>query len=100
MLKQICSHVKYKSTILEQWKTARIYLYGRCISALFAGPPGTGKTMVAYVIADALDLAIYKVDLSQVIDKYIGETEKHLERIFDIAERGNMILFLDGRTRF
>lgn len=95
MLKQICSHAEYKSTILDQWKMARLYPYGRCISALFAGPPGTGKTMAAHVIADALDLAIYKVDLSQVMDKYIGETEKHLERIFDIAERGNMILFLD-----
>lgn len=95
ILRQICSHAKYKNTILDQWKTARLYPYGRCISALFVGPPGTGKTMAAHVIADALDLAIYRVDLSQVMDKYIGETEKHLERIFEIAERGNMILFLD-----
>lgn len=96
MLKRICSHAEYcNSAISEQWNTQRLYPYGKCISALFTGPPGTGKTMAAHVIADALNLAIYKVDLSQVVDKYIGETEKHLEKIFETAEKGNMILFID-----
>lgn len=95
MLNQICSHARYKNIILNQWNMARLYPYGGCISVLLAGPPGTGKTMAAHVIADALNLALYKVDLSQVMDKYIGETEKHLEKIFENAEKGNMILFLD-----
>src|SRR5207253_5090574 len=62
---------------------------------LFSGPPGTGKTMAAEVIAHTLALDLYKIDLSQVVSKYIGETEKNLDRIFTAAESTNAILFFD-----
>jgi SpoVK/Ycf46/Vps4 family AAA+-type ATPase len=62
---------------------------------LFAGPPGTGKTMAAHVLSNMLDIPLYKIDLSQVADKYIGETEKHLRKIFDFADENELILFFD-----
>ena len=65
------------------------------ISALFAGDSGTGKTMAAEVIANELRLNLYRIDLSQVVNKYIGETEKNLRRLFDAAEDGGAILFFD-----
>jgi SpoVK/Ycf46/Vps4 family AAA+-type ATPase len=65
------------------------------ISALFAGESGTGKTMAAEVIANELHLDLYRIDLSAVVNKYIGETEKNLRRLFDAAEDGGMILFFD-----
>lgn len=95
MLQQICDHVIYRDKVMDDWNMRRFFAYGSCISALFTGAPGTGKTMAAHVIADRLKLALYQVDLSQVLDKYIGETEKHLSEIFDIAQKGNVILFLD-----
>lgn len=60
-----------------------------------AGPPGTGKTMAVHVISDMLELPLYRIDLSQIVDKYIGETEKRLEEVFDVAEKNNAILFFD-----
>ncbi len=92
---QICNHVKYQNSIFDEWGMKKSYPYGSCVSVLFTGPPGTGKTMAAHVIANALNLALFRIDISQVMDKYIGETEKHLEEIFEKAEKGNMILFLD-----
>ena len=65
------------------------------MSALFTGPPGTGKTMAAEVMAHELGLDLYKIDLSSVVSKYIGETEKNLSRIFHEAETSNAILFFD-----
>ena len=65
------------------------------ISVLFAGPPGTGKTMAAEVLAAKLDLPMYRIDLSQVVNKYIGETEKNLKRVFDAADVSDMVLFFD-----
>ncbi len=94
-LQQICAYVQYKDTIMEDFKMANSYQYGSCASALFTGPPGTGKTMSAHVIANALNLALYRVDLSQIIDKYVGETEKHLNDIFQYAENSNVVLFFD-----
>ncbi len=94
-LMQICSHVAYRDTVLEQWGMRKYYAYGDCVSALFKGAPGTGKTMAAHVVANELHMALYQVDLSSVLDKYIGETEKRLEEIFLMAEKGNVILFLD-----
>ncbi len=67
----------------------------RGLSALFAGPPGSGKTMAARVIAARLGLALYRIDLSQVVNKYIGETEKHLQAIFDAAAASGFVLFFD-----
>ena len=62
---------------------------------LFAGPPGTGKTMAAQVVASDLGIEMYKVDLSQVVSKYIGETEKNLNQVFNEAKKSNVILFFD-----
>jgi len=76
------------------WGTARAWNEGG-LAALFAGPPGTGKTMAAEAIAAELDLPLYRIDLSQVVNKYIGETEKNLRRLFDAADSADVILFFD-----
>ncbi len=76
------------------WGTARAWNEGG-ITVLFAGPPGTGKTMAAEIMAMQLKLPMYRIDLSQVVNKYIGETEKNLKRIFDAAEISDMVLFFD-----
>lgn len=76
------------------WGTAKVWNEGG-ISVLFAGPPGTGKTMGAEILAVELDLPMYRIDLSQVVNKYIGETEKNLKRLFDAADVSDIILFFD-----
>jgi hypothetical protein len=76
------------------WGMARVWNESG-ITALFAGPPGTGKTMGAEILADRLDLPMYRIDLSQVVNKYIGETEKNLKRLFDAADVSDVILFFD-----
>ena len=77
-----------------EWGTARAWNEGG-LAALFAGPPGTGKTMAAEAIAADLELPLYRIDLSQVVNKYIGETEKNLRRLFDAADSADVILFFD-----
>jgi SpoVK/Ycf46/Vps4 family AAA+-type ATPase len=77
-----------------QWGTAKAWNESG-LTVLFAGPPGTGKTMAAETLAAGLELLMYRIDLSQVVNKYIGETEKNLKRIFDAAERSDCILFFD-----
>ena len=84
-----------RSLVLEDWGVGKKLVSGRGISALFTGLPGTGKTLSAQVIAGELGLEIYRVDLSTVVSKYIGETEKNLERIFTEAQSSNVILFFD-----
>jgi SpoVK/Ycf46/Vps4 family AAA+-type ATPase len=81
--------------VYETWGFARSGTRGLGISALFAGGSGTGKTMAAEIIANELRLDLYRVDLSSVVSKYIGETEKNLRRIFDAAEEGGAILLFD-----
>ncbi|MGH8664126.1 MAG: ATP-binding protein, partial [Burkholderiales bacterium] len=77
-----------------EWGAARAW--GECgLAALFAGPPGTGKTMAAEALARTLGLPLYRIDLSQVVNKYIGETEKNLRRLFDAADAADLILFFD-----
>jgi SpoVK/Ycf46/Vps4 family AAA+-type ATPase len=76
------------------WGTAKAWNEAG-ITALFAGPPGTGKTMAAEILALALGLPMYRIDLSQVVNKYIGETEKNLKRLFDAADMADLILFFD-----
>src|SRR5439155_5780996 len=76
------------------WGTAKA-MNESGISVLFAGPPGTGKTMAAEILAIKLGLPVYRIDLSQVVNKYIGETEKNLKRVFDAADISDMILFFD-----
>lgn len=95
ILNNICAHVWYRHKVYDEWNLDSRYAYGKNVSALFYGPPGTGKTMAVHVIANMLNLPLYRVDLSQVVDKYIGETEKRLEEIFNAAEKNNTVLFFD-----
>lgn len=95
LLKQIASHVQHRSTVYEDWGFGAKMNRGLGISALFAGASGTGKSMAAEVIANALRLTLYRIDLSAVVSKYIGETERNLRRVFDAAEEGGGLLFFD-----
>lgn len=95
MLRELVATVRGRPLVLEAWGVGKKLMSSNGVTALFAGPPGTGKTMAAEVIASELGLDIYKIDLSSVVSKYIGETEKNLSRIFDEAERSNAILFFD-----
>jgi hypothetical protein len=94
-LQQIADQVGQRSKVYEEWGFASKMNRGFGINALFAGESGTGKTMAAEVIANALRLSLYRIDLSAVVSKYIGETEKNLRRLFDAAEDGGAILFFD-----
>jgi ATP-dependent 26S proteasome regulatory subunit len=94
-LKELCGQVVHRQRVYGDWGFARKLAHGRGVSALFAGPSGTGKTMAAEVIAHELQLDLYKIDLSSVVNKYIGETEKNLAKIFHEAEASNAILFFD-----
>ena len=95
VIMDICAQVEQRKKVLSDWNLQSRYSYGTSVSAIFSGPPGTGKTMAAHVMAGILGLELFKVDLSQIVDKYIGETEKRLEEVFQRAERSNMILFFD-----
>ena len=94
-LREICLHVRHRRRVFTDWNFDQKVSLGKGTSALFAGPPGTGKTMAAEVIATDLGLDLFKIDLSTVVSKYIGETEKNLSRIFMEAEQSNAILFFD-----
>ncbi|HBB31401.1 MAG TPA: ATPase [Cyanobacteria bacterium UBA8803] len=95
VLREIAAHVRQRSKVYESWGFARKSKRGLGISALFAGASGTGKTMAAEVLGNELRLDVYRIDLSSVVSKYIGETEKNLRRIFDAAEGGGAILLFD-----
>ncbi|HZF09070.1 MAG TPA: ATP-binding protein [Thermoanaerobaculia bacterium] len=95
ILAEIAVHVHHRRTVHESWGFAERGNRGLGIGALFAGPSGTGKTMAAEVLARALCLDLYRIDLSAVVSKYIGETEKNLRRVFDAAEAGGAILLFD-----
>jgi hypothetical protein len=95
LLHQIAAQVRGRYQVYEDWGYAKKMTRGLGISALFAGESGTGKTMAAEVLANELRLALYRIDLSSVVSKYIGETEKNLRRLFDAAEQGGAILFFD-----
>jgi len=94
-LRELCNYVKYHARVYEQWGFDAKLSLGKGLNALFAGPSGTGKTMAAEIMANELGLDLYKIDLSGVVSKYIGETEKNLGRIFAEAETSNAILFFD-----
>ena len=94
-LREMCGMVEHRHLVYETWGFDRKLALGKGVMALFAGPSGTGKTMAADVIAGALGLDLYKIDLSGVVSKYIGETEKNLGSIFSEAESSNAILFFD-----
>ncbi|MEU1598351.1 ATP-binding protein [Streptomyces sp. NPDC005708] len=95
ILEQIADQVAHRPTVYETWGFGERITRGLGVSALFAGPSGSGKTMVAEVLANHLRLDLYRIDLSAVVSKYIGETEKNLRRLFDAAEGGGSILFFD-----
>ena len=95
LLRQVAGQVRNRFQFYDDWGYAERMTRGLVISALFAGESGTGKTMAAEVIARELDLALYRIDLSAVVSKYIGETEKNLRRLFDSAEQGGAILLFD-----
>jgi len=93
-LHEIADAMKVLPQVHYEWGTARAWNEGG-VSVLFCGAPGTGKTMAAEGLARELDMPLYRIDLSQVVNKYIGETEKNLKRIFDAAESSDCILFFD-----
>jgi hypothetical protein len=95
MLREICLQMRHRRTVLEQWGFDRRLAMGKGINALVAGPSGTGKTMAAEIVAAELGLELYKVDLSTLVSKYIGETEKNLDQIFSAARESNAVLFFD-----
>ncbi|MDZ8105279.1 MAG: AAA family ATPase [Nostoc sp. DedQUE12a] len=95
LLREICNQTKYRNLVHEEWGFDRKLSLGKGLNVLFSGPPGTGKTMAAEVIAHELQLDLYKIDLSQIVSKYIGETEKNLNRIFTAAANSNAILLFD-----
>jgi hypothetical protein len=95
LLRQLAEQVAHRSAVYDDWGFRSRMNRGFGISALFAGESGTGKTMAAEVIANDLRLALYRIDLSAVVSKYIGETETNLRRLFDAAENGGAILFFD-----
>jgi AAA+ superfamily predicted ATPase len=94
-LREIVLQVRNRTRVYEAWGFAAKSARGLGISALFTGPSGTGKTMAAEVLANELRLDLYRIDLSSVVSKYIGETEKNLRRVFDAAEGGGAILLFD-----
>lgn len=95
LLQQIANQVRQRGVVYDDWGYRKIMNRGLGIMVLFAGESGTGKTMAAEVLANDLNLNLYRIDLSGVVSKYIGETEKNLRRLFDAAEDGGAILFFD-----
>jgi SpoVK/Ycf46/Vps4 family AAA+-type ATPase len=91
---EIRTAMRMLTAVHYRWGTARVWNEGG-LAVLFCGPPGTGKTMAAEALASDLGLDLYRIDLSQVVNKYIGETEKNLRRVFDAAEASDCILFFD-----
>ena len=95
ILREIINTVRTRPLVLEKWGLRNKLASSYGVATLFAGPPGTGKTMAAEIIAAELGLDLYKIDLSSVVSKYIGETEKNISKIFEEAETSNAILFFD-----
>lgn len=95
LLRHACNQITYRNVVFGNWRLDKKLSYGKGLSILLSGPPGTGKTMSAEVIAKDLNLEIYRVDLSQIVNKYIGETEKNLKELFEQAQMSNAILFFD-----
>jgi ATP-dependent 26S proteasome regulatory subunit len=94
-LREVDEQARNRGEVLEEWGLSRLTSMGSGVTALFAGPSGTGKTMAAQVLAQSLGLDLYRVDLAGVVSKYIGETEKHLRAVFDACERAPVLLLFD-----
>lgn len=95
LVRDVVRHVQQRRRVMEEWDFNSLMSRGKGLTVLFSGPPGTGKTMAAEVIANALQMDLYRIDLAGVVSKYIGETEKNLSRIFREAEYSDAILFFD-----
>ncbi|MFI6879970.1 ATP-binding protein [Streptomyces sp. NPDC050400] len=95
VLREIVAHVRQRAKVHQEWGFAGTLRRGLGVTALFAGGSGTGKTLAAEVMAKELGLDLFVIDLSQVVSKYIGETEKNLRKVFDAAERGGALLLFD-----
>ncbi|MBO3678511.1 ATP-binding protein [Streptomyces sp. NEAU-YJ-81] len=95
ILREVVAHVRQRATVHQEWGFAATLRRGLGVTALFAGGSGTGKTLAAEVMAKELGLDLFIIDLSQVVSKYIGETEKNLRKVFDAAERGGALLLFD-----
>ncbi|MEL6182386.1 MAG: ATP-binding protein, partial [Myxococcota bacterium] len=100
-LEELVVHATHQGQVLDGWDMGRQLPYGRGLSCLFYGPPGTGKTMTAALVAQRLGLPLYRVELSKIVSKYIGETEKNLARLFDEAAlAGGVLLFDEADSLF
>ncbi|MEO1165692.1 MAG: ATP-binding protein, partial [Chloroflexota bacterium] len=95
ILREIHNQVQYRWRVYHEWGFDKKLSLGKGLTVLFAGPSGTGKTMAAEIIAGSLGFDLYKIDLSTMVSKYIGETEKHLAKVFAEAQASNAILFFD-----
>lgn len=94
-LKEVCQRVEHQPRVLDSWGFGQKLSRGKGVNVLFVGASGTGKTMAAEVLANALEMDLYRVDLSNVVSKYIGETEKKLEQVFSSIAHANAVLFFD-----
>ncbi|HEX3760893.1 MAG TPA: ATP-binding protein, partial [Kofleriaceae bacterium] len=95
LIVELLSSIRYQTQVMDRWGFGKKLASGRAVSALFSGPPGTGKTMVATLIAKELGLELFRVDLSRVVSKWVGETEKNLGRAFDEAKNSQAVLLFD-----
>ncbi len=95
LLLELCTNLRFRTKVFKEWGFERNHANTMAISVLFTGPSGTGKTTAAAILAKQLGLDIYRIDLSGIVSKYIGETEKNLAKIFKEAESSNVILFFD-----
>lgn len=94
-LREICARVATRETVAHEWAEDSVHARSRGVTALFVGPSGTGKTLSAEALAHELGLDLYRIDLAGVVSKYIGETEKNLDRVFAAAAHANAVLFFD-----
>src|SRR5207237_6386358 len=94
-LREMIAYVRHAGQVYEQWGFGARHSLAMGVSSLFAGPPGTGKTMCASVMARELDMELFRVDLSRLVSKWIGETERNLAKVFDEAEQSNAIILFD-----
>ena len=94
-LLEIVAYAKNRGRVFDDWGFGRLLPYGRGLSVLFSGPPGTGKTMAAGIVGGELGMDVFRVDLSRMVSKYIGETEKNLSKVFDEAGKSQSILLFD-----
>lgn len=94
-LNEIVTYFRYRETVFDDWGFKRKLPYGRALTSLFYGPPGTGKTMAAGILGREFGMPVFRVDLAAVVSKYIGETEKNLNRVFEEAEFARAVILFD-----